>query len=396
MGLWDDLTDAVRDGWDDITPWDTRHEQQGNRDPYIDAYEDAAGGIAGVETWVPIYDDTGRLIEWQDAEGNTMREYDSLWEQLDTARDTEVPDLNSWMDEQGYEMYDPMARDESGAFTNQTMQDMDALIQQLTTGPTAMDNDAAIDWAAQSSGKTREEYDAWKANLESQSEMATEDHIGMSDEERAVRERYNRNELRQMEQTSTRLIDNIRASSGSVSRAYATADQAIGQINDAQLQQSITMINDDYMRKSAESDKAMQRYQIAEQNGQMSRAQYLDLLSQNKSMALQGYAQQVNTMLQQNQQYLQMYSVDMKAIEANINNIYRAIQMEMGIDEKSISDMERAYQREIAPYLLEMDIALQQLEIAESQNMGFEEWISPFASYLDMATNLVQTAAMVA
>ncbi len=131
------------------------------------------------------------------------------------------------------------------------------------------------------------------------------------------------------------------------------------------------MINDDYMRKKAESDKAMQRYQLMVQEGSMSKAQYMDMLMQSKSLALTGYATQINTMMQQNQQYLQMYGADLQAIGMGIDNIYKAIQMEIGIDEKAMNDIERQYQMEMAPILTQMDIALQQLELAESEQSTF-------------------------
>ena len=410
---WSDFTSGVSDVFGetlDPLDWVESEDEKALRKAEEEAVglAEQAGEVAPLE---PVYDDTGRIIGWRDpdavghwedagggeqvwVEPEFVKDYSSLWEQLDIAKETEIPGIEEWMTEQGYDFYDPMARDEAGAFTNQTMQEMQALIDQLTTGPSAMELDQATAYAERTMGLEPGAYAEIVGGLREASMRPIGEMQGLTDEERAIRERVNRNELRGMEERAGRLLDNIMASTGSVSRSYAAADQAISQINDVQLQQQMAIYNDDYMRKQAESDKAMQQYQLAVQNGQISQAQYLDILQQNKSLAFQGYATQINTMMQENQQYLQMYSADMMAIEANINNIYKAIQMEIGIDEKAISDMESAYQREIAPFLLQMDIALQQLEIAQAQNLGFEDWIAPFASYLSFATDVIGLAAM--
>lgn len=419
MGLFSDIGDWFKDPeidiggfYDYLTPWDTAAEQEEALDPYKEEFEEAAEGIKDVDMWEPYYDEDGRLVGWIDPANpgtyvdnpdgsrtfipNLVKDYSSLWSQLDEAKAMEIPGIEDWMTEQGYDFYDPMARDEAGAFTDQTMQEMQALIDQLTTGPSAMELDQATAYAERTMGLDPGTYAEIVGGLREASMRPIGEMEGLTDEERAIRERINRNELRGMEERAGRLLDNIMASTGSVSRSYAAADQAISQINDVQLQQQMAIYNDDFMRKQAESDKAMQQYQLAVQNGQMSQAQYLEILQQNKSLAFQGYAVQVNTMMQQNQQYLQMYGADMMAIEANINNIYKAIQMEIGIDEKAISDMEAAYQREIAPFLLQMDIALQELELAQSGLTGFEDWLAPLASYVGFAVDVLKLAAMAA
>ena len=328
-----------------------------------DVLADQAGDVSMGE---PIYDENGRIIGYK-KDGEQIADYTGLWDQLDTAKEMGVPDLNSWMDQQGYNFYDPMAKDDTGQFTDQTMRDMQGLIDQLTTGPSAMELDQATAYAEQTMGLDPGTYNEILNGLRQASEQPISEMQGMSEEERAVRERANRNELRNMEERATRMIENIQASSGSIARSYAAADQAISQINDAQIKQDLAIYNDDFQRKMAESDKAMQRYQLAVQNGQMSKSQYLQMLQQNKALAFQGYATQVNTMMQENQQYLQMYQSDMAAIQANIDNIYKSIQMEIGIDEKAMNDIERQYNMEMAPILTQMNIAAQQIEQAESE-----------------------------
>lgn len=351
----------------------------GGTTDYWDEFDVGYEALGEIGIMKPVYDDTGRIIGWNatgDINDPMERTYESLWGQLDEATGRTVDpitgdityqnqfgDLSSWMNQQGYAMYDPMARDTGGQFTDPTMQNMQSLIDQLTQGPSAMELSQATAYAEQIMGMDPGTYAQIVGGLRQASEQDISQFQGMSAQERAVRERANRNELRGMEEMTTRMLDNIAASTGSTSRAYAAADQALGQINDAQIQQSLAIYNDDYVRKTAESDKAMQRYQLAVQNGQMSQAQYLDILNQNKSLAFQGYATQVNTMLQQNSQYLQQYQTDLTAISANIDNIYKAINMEMGIDEKIMQDIGEKYQMEIAPILTQMDMALTALQL---------------------------------
>ena len=354
--------------WDWVTPWDTKHEQEQELEPYKTDVSNLQDEISDVKPYTPVdINDDGRWDQITDEEGNVVKDYSGLWEQLDQAKNTEIPDLDIWMsqqnDGQGYEFYNPM--------DSQTMTDMQNLIDQLTQGPSQMELGQAEDYAARTLGVDPTQYDNYINNLRTQSEASIGDMQGMSEEERAVRERAMRNDMRGMEERANRMIDNIRASSGSAARSYAAADQAISQINDAQIQQELAIYEDDFQRKKAESDKAMQRYQYAVQTGAMSKAQYLDLLQQSKAQAFQGYATKINTMLEQNQQYLSMYQSDLAGIEANINNIYKAINAEMGIDSKVMDDIEQQYQMEMAPLLTQLDIALQQLEQAESEQSTF-------------------------
>ena len=384
MGWLKDLGKGIGDAWQDtwedsgsfftetLDPlgWVDNDAEKAVKDA-DNSYDKWTTAAENVTVDQAILDDQGRTI------GTTGgKDYSSLWSQLDDATgrtidpvtgeiiyDNNIPDLNTWMDSQGYEMHSPME--------SQAMTDLEAMVEQLTTGPTPMELNQAVAYAESTMGLDPGTYNEVVSGLRVASEQSVDSFEGMSDEERDLRERSNRNDLRGMEEMATRMIDNIGSSTGSVSRSYAAADQAISQINDAQLSQAVTMADDDYMRKSAESDKAMQRYQIAVQNGQMSKSQYLQIVSQNKSMALQGYATQINTMMQENQQYLQMYEADARAIQANIDNIYKAIQMEIGIDEKAMSDIERAYQLEMAPILNNMNIALNDIEMAEGDLSTF-------------------------
>lgn len=358
--------------WDNITPWDTANEKKEKEQPYKDTFNSAADKLNSLKPDIPIYDDQGRITGYKNADtGEIDRDYSSLWNQLDTAKAQGIPTLNDWMSQQGYQMNDPMAKDANGNYQNQSMQGLQDLINQFKNGPSTAEQNQATNYAEQTMGMAPGTYSQVMGGLMDAANKPISDFQGMSDQERAVRERANRNEAREMEERATRMIDNITASSGSVARSYAAADQAVSQINDVQLQQQMAIYDDDYKRKTAESDKAMQRYQLAVQSGQMSKAQYLDILQKSKSMAFQGYATQINTMMQQNQQYLQMYQGDTQAIEANINNIYKAINAEIGIDDKSMKDMQDMYQIQMAPLLQQMDIASQQLDMAKADESTF-------------------------
>lgn len=384
-----------QEGYGDLTPEEQAQAKE-NFDQYQldimspeESYDYYAGQAGDVDVMQPVYDDTGRIIGYN-ATGSIddplEKDYSSLWEQLDEAKETGIPDLDTWMTDQGYDFYDPMARDEAGTFTNQTMQDMQALIDQLTTGPTAMELGDAQAYAAQLMGIDPADYQTIVGGLLQTFTADIGSLQGFSPEERALRERANRNELRGMEERASRLMDNIAGSTGSTSRAYAAADQALSQINDAQIQQSMAIADEDYRRKVNQSESAERQWANMVQAGQMGQEQYLNLLQESKSMAFEGYAVQVNTMMEQNQQYLQQYGGDLQAIEMNINNIYKAIQMEIGIDEKAMNDIERAYQMEMAPILTQMDIALQQIQLEQAEDAA--KWGNIF-SFLTLGVSLL-------
>jgi hypothetical protein len=336
--------------------WEATMSPEQAADYWSDEAVEAASG-----TLEPIYDDTGRTTGLMDpTTGETVKDYGSLWEQLDVAKETGIPSLDEWMTQQGYEYTSPL--------DSETMTQMQDLVTQLTTGPTAMELSDAQAYAAQIMGIDPADYQSIVGGLLGRATGELGALEGIPEEERALRERANRIELRGMEERASRMINNLQAATGSTSRAYAAADQAIRQINDAQLQQSLALAQDDYTRRVNQQETAERQWAQMVQAGQMGQAQYLNLLQQSKSMAFQGYALEINTMMQQNQQYLQQYQADAMAIEANINNIYKAIQMEIGIDEKAINDIQRAYDMEMRPILDQMNIALMEIERAEAED----------------------------
>lgn len=366
---------------DDLTYEDWNRSRMSDEDLLAEAQED----YLATDVMKPVYDDTGRIIGWNatgDINDPLEKDYSSLWDQLDEAKETDIPGLDDWMTEQGYDFYDPMAREAStydpdtgeeifGDFTNKTMQDVQALIDQLTSGPTAMELSDAQAYAAQLMGIDPADYQSIVGGL---LERGTADPYSldvMSQEERDLRERINRNELRQMEERAGRFIDNIMASTGSASRSYAAADQAIQKINNQQLAMQLEISNEEIRRQERAQETSFDQWERMVAAGTMSQGEYLRLLNESKSMAFEGYALQVNTMMLKNQQYLQEYTADLNAIGMSIDSIYAAINMEIGIDEKAMRDIERQYQMELAPIIAQMDIALTNIQLAEAEASTF-------------------------
>ncbi len=357
MGLFSGIGNWFANNLDPFDWWTSDEEQA-----TIDANKATQDTLAAYKNAADPFS-----LDWEtgvvtDETGEVIKDYGDLYADVETARTTEIPELDTWMTDQGYDFYDPMARDTGGQFTDPTMQAMQAMIDQLTTGPTTMELGQATAYAEQVMGLDPGTYAETVGGLRQSSEQDIGAFQGLTDEERALRERSNRNEMRGMEERASRMINNIQASTGSASRSYAAADQAISQINDVQIQQDLAIYNDEYMRKTQESDKAMQRYQMAVQNGQMSQAQYLEILTQNKGLAFQGYATQVNTMMQQNQQYLQQYGADLQAIGMNIDNIYKGINAEIGIDAAMMDFVSEQYDMAMAPVLFELNNLYAQLQ----------------------------------
>jgi hypothetical protein len=242
---------------------------------------------------------------------------------------------------------------------------MQDLIDRLSSGPTDEDDDNAFEHAARMMGLSAEEAHSLLGNMTKKMagyvEGMTEEELaesnvldnfqGMSEEEMALRRRQNQSNLRIAEERARRMVQDTFADSGSTARMLQSADQATMQINNMQIQQDAALAQEDFERSLAEFQSMKAAQQTMIETNQVGTAQYIQSLQQGMSYALQGYAQKVTAMLQENQQYFMQYNADLNALTAQIDTLYRAANLELGVTQAEVDLANELYTASVQPYL---------------------------------------------
>jgi hypothetical protein len=194
---------------------------------------------------------------------------------------------------------------------------------------------------------------------------------GMSEEEMRLRQRQNQSNIRMAEQRAQRLVQDSLGDTGSTARMLQTADEATMQINNMQLQQDAALAQEDFERQLAQFESTKQMWGQMVQTRQMGTQQYIQNMQQSMGMAMQGYAQQINALLAENQQYLQQYEADYNAMVGQINAMYQAATLELGATQAEIDMASELYSQEVQPYLDSLNTQLIQAELDEAGG-GFD------------------------
>lgn len=343
---------GLRDWWADVTPWDTNYERSQQRSDYVDdvqqAIDDAYNNIAPPPQ--PVDDDgdgrPDRLINPET--GETLQDYSRINEMLQSAQEAgqNLPSFDEWLSDTG-RTFTPVT--ESEPYLG-----LDDLIAQMEAGPTDEEWNQAYEHSARMLGLTAEEYQELVGGLTQRLAQGVSGQQGMGDAERALRERDIRAQTRVAEERAQRMIENIRANSGSSTRAYMAADQALRSINDYELQQQVALADEEYRRRAADFEAKERHFAQMVERGQMGVSQYMDVLQSSKAQAFQGYAMQMNAVMQQNTQYLQMHQQELGRLQQHVQNMYMAVNAEMGVSTHITQQIQDYYGLELAQFEAEL------------------------------------------
>jgi hypothetical protein len=150
------------------------------------------------------------------------------------------------------------------------------------------------------------------------------------------------------------MLEALKAQGRSVAGFQAMDNIALSMAS-YQNQRDMTLLNANMARQETEYAALWGRWDSLFNMGQMTTQQYLDNINQNRVNALQGYAQEISTLVQQNQLTLAQYSADLQAAETHANIAYQSIMADMGVTESAISSMQGYYEMYMAPYYAELE-----------------------------------------
>jgi hypothetical protein len=189
---------------------------------------------------------------------------------------------------------------------------------------------------------------------------------GLSEAEKNAFERATRATTQNQQVNARRMLDQVLsgATGNSTRNALMQANEYITQIRDTEIQASSNLALMDMQRKKEEFDSQMTLYKDMMDRGQINQEQVLDALYRNRMAAMEGYAQQINAITTQNEQYLRMYDQDLQRIKQAADQVYASIEAELNINADMREAMAEAFNRYWAtvmtPY--ELDLLKQQIK----------------------------------
>lgn len=371
---------AMREGWraiwGQITPWQTNYEEEVGLEgtwgsgEYTDVDEEGyteaqrAYGYDSPEYWTYTGATTPQdILEGTDFNAIARDAQRGAWDAYGieydpetgeritaTASDLsaqakalsdELPSFTEWLADQGIAL----------GSTDAAQAGLQALTEQLAAGPTDEDYDAGYANAARMMGLSPEEAEEMVRNLTQQVAAGPKGQQGISEEEMALRRRQNQSNIRMMEERGRRMIQDSLADTGSTARMLQAADEATMQINNVQIQQDAMLAQEDAERAFAQWQSVAQSQAQMVETRQMGVQQYISNMQQSIGMAMEGYSKQINAILAENDQYLNQYGADFNALQTQVENMYAAANLQLGIDQAAIQAMQDLYDQAVNPIL---------------------------------------------
>ena len=159
--------------------------------------------------------------------------------------------------------------------------------------------------------------------------------------------------------------------------AFSKMNEISNTIQNMTLQADVKLLEQDILMRQLEYEALLKRSEQAADTGLAAGSQYLEMLVNNRMLALESYATQLDTVLKNNAQTLQQYGLELERITRHADTTYKSIMAEIGYDEHLMQQSEDLYNQYMQPYYDKLD-AWYQLElirqgdeaIAAGQGMG--------------------------
>ena len=175
----------------------------------------------------------------------------------------------------------------------------------------------------------------------------------------------------QMVREENKMILESMQAEGRSSAAFYKADELSSQVADMYIQGKLKYMEGNLLRSQVEFDALNSQYQGMVQSGMQGSEQYLTNLYNNRIGALQGYATEMTSLVNQNAQYIDLY-------KSHVQQVYQSIMTDMGYDEHTMNMAQEFYEAYMAPALdqFEMDLASYNAYLAgqEAEDSGNNFW----------------------
>lgn len=203
-------------------------------------------------------------------------------------------------------------------------------------------------------------YDDWTGYQDDVSNMRGQLNAGIggmegytADEEQKFKE-FQQRQMNDMRDDLAKQADAVMASTGSTMNYLMAADEARKQISNEQLRGELSFMQQDFERKAMQFEAMKDQLWQQVQAGVMTTEQFLDNVREDRMNALQGYAAGMNQTLQKYQTDIGAYSSEVQALGAHADSMYKAIMVDIGIDQAALDYATSMYDAQIQPLINEM------------------------------------------
>lgn len=230
-------------------------------------------------------------------------------------------------------------------------QGMEGLVNQMEQGPTQDMLDQGMGRFAQLSGmgNNADDYRAAMQGKYNELEGGVNSMEGLSEDYRRMMEKQNALALQQTEDLMSDQLDAIHAGTGSTMQYLKAADEARRQIADQAVAQNLAVAEKDLQMKQYQFEQKKDQYNQMLQAGMINQQQFEEGIRSDRLSALQGYAQL-------HAQATTERSQDLEAKKAHAQNIYNAINAELGVQQQDINRLKADYELYINPIMDELQI----------------------------------------
>ena len=242
--------------------------------------------------------------------------------------------------------------------------------------------DEAFDFVARGYGfKTAQEYFDWQVEMRG---FTREDMVGLTAEEKAAYDKIARMDMAEYERQAQAQMEAVFANTGSAIQYMAAADEANQQMVDIRAQYQAAQTEQNAMLQMQELDQKMQQYGTMVQQGQMSAAQYMDTRQRGYETILNGYLQEMQIQVAsltaalegvQGYATLQLTEAenDLAALNTQIDQVYRSIMVQSGINQSILDAVDQAYATSMKPMMDAITSLLAQENLsAQDEQLAFQ------------------------
>jgi len=358
--------------------WFTQKYRDPQYDPYWDPFtaggtpwEELATKYAGLPVVSGYYQDEQFYPE-QSLYNQASQLYD--------LRETDLPGFEDWMSQTG-------APYQADLTQTQPYQD----IQTLTGEFADVSDEMAGAWesAARAMGFFNADgsgdvnaYQSYLTSTREQKEagvMGQEGIMGTEYETAARRAAGAR--VNQIVEANQQMIEALGTRSSAA--AYSKMGEVSNMIQDELLQSDMKLLEQDLLMRQIEYEALLARSEQAQATGMAAGEQYMNMLVNNRMMALQSYSTQLDTIMKNNQQTLQQYGMELERITAHADITYKSIMAEIGYDESQMQLSEDRYNQYMMPYYDALDAWYQEELIRQgdeanriaAEEAGATDWL---------------------
>lgn len=164
---------------------------------------------------------------------------------------------------------------------------------------------------------------------------------GMGQEEKSLYQRQIQNQI-DATRKENRDIMGALAGAGRSIAAYDAMETAAGQIADFTIQSQLELINNDWAKKQLEYQALKDQRDFLVQGGMAGAEQFTQQLNEMWGQSMQGYAQQISTLSQENQQYMQQF-------EQHAEAVYKSMMADIGVNEAAMNASYELYAQAMLP-----------------------------------------------